>query len=179
MLIDSIFVNNFDKLLARGNIISDISDHFSQFCSTTSARDKEQQIKSVKMRDYSRFSADSFAKDLLEVDCDRVIANGANCPDKLFSTFYNKYNKIVNKHAPFKGMPNRKAKQLSKSWIPTAIKALIAVKSKLYASGDDSRYKYYRNQICSLIWLSKKRYYYEYFEHNVDNMKKKKNLGRN
>ena len=39
-LIDNIFVNNPDKLLARGNIISDISDHFSQFCITTSAKDK-------------------------------------------------------------------------------------------------------------------------------------------
>ena len=82
-LIDNIFVNNSDKLLASGNIISDISDHFSQFCNTTSARDKKQQIKSVKMRDYSKFSADSFAKDLLEVDWYRTIANGANCPDKL------------------------------------------------------------------------------------------------
>ena len=124
------------------------------------------------MRDYSKFSADSFAKDLLEVDWDRMIANGANCSDKLFSTFYNKYNKIVNKHAPFKRLSNRKAKQLSKPWITTGIKASIAVKNKLYASGDDSRYKYYRNKICSLIRLSKKRYYYEYFEHNVTNMKK-------
>ena len=101
-----------------------------------------------------------------------MIANGANCPDKLFSTFYNTYNKIVNKHAPFKRLSNRKAKQLSKPWITTGIKASTAVKSKLYASGDDSRYKYYRNKICSLIRLSKKRYYYQYFEHNVANMKK-------
>jgi len=107
------------------------------------------------MRGYSKFSADSFAKDLLEVDWDRMIANGANCPDKLFPTFYNKYNKIVIKHAPFKRMPNVKAKQLSKPWITTS----IADKSKLYASDDDSRYKYYRNKICTLIRLSKKRYY--------------------
>ena len=101
-----------------------------------------------------------------------MIANGVNCPDKLFSTFYNKYNKIVNKHASFKRMSNRKAKQLSKPWITTGIKVSIAVKSKLHASGDDSRYKYYRNKICSLIRLRKKRYYYDYFEHNVANIKK-------
>ena len=47
-----------------------------------------------------------------------------------------------------------KAKQLYKPWITTGIKVSIAVKSKLYASGDDSRYKYYRNKICSLIRLS-------------------------
>ena len=69
-------------------------------------------------------------------------------------------------------MSNRKIKQLSKPWITTGIKASIAIKCKLYASGDDSRYKYYRNKICSLIRLSKKRYYYKYFEHNVANMKK-------
>ena len=32
-LIDNIFVNNPEMVLVSGNIISDISDHFSQFCS--------------------------------------------------------------------------------------------------------------------------------------------------
>ena len=36
----TLIVNNPDQLLASGNIISDISDHFSQFCITTSAKDK-------------------------------------------------------------------------------------------------------------------------------------------
>ena len=31
-LIDNIFINNLDQVVASGNIISDISDHFSQFC---------------------------------------------------------------------------------------------------------------------------------------------------
>ena len=39
----TLIVNNPDQLLASGNIISDISDHFSQFCITTSAKDKLQQ----------------------------------------------------------------------------------------------------------------------------------------
>ena len=39
MLIDDTFVNSPDQL-SSGNIISDISDHFSQFCITTSAKDK-------------------------------------------------------------------------------------------------------------------------------------------
>ena len=76
-LIDNIFVNNPDKRLAIGNIISDISDHFSQFSNTSSAKDKTQKLKSVKMRDNSKFSADCFAKDLLEVNWDRMIASGA------------------------------------------------------------------------------------------------------
>ena len=62
----TLIVNNPDQLLASGNIISDISDHFSQFCITTSAKDKLQQVKNIKIRDYSRFSADRFNDELSE-----------------------------------------------------------------------------------------------------------------
>ena len=65
-LIDDTFVNNHDQLLASGDIISDISDHFSQFCITTSAKDKLQRVKNIKIRDYSRFSADRFNDELSE-----------------------------------------------------------------------------------------------------------------
>ena len=65
-LIDDTFVDNPDPLFASGNIISDISDHFSQFCITTSAKDKLQQVKNIKIRDYSRFSADRFNDELSE-----------------------------------------------------------------------------------------------------------------
>ena len=149
-LIDNIFVNNPDKLLASGNIISDISDHFSQFCITTSAKDNSQQFKNIEIRDYSKLSADRFNDELSEADWNPIITNGTNCANKLFSSFY-KYNTIVNKHAPMKKLSKRKAKQLSKPWITNGIKAAIKVKNKLYASGDKVRYKHYRNKICTLI----------------------------
>ena len=62
-LIDNIFVNNPEMVLVSGNIISDISDHFSQFCILTSA---VNQIKgeSRKVRDFSKFSSDSFTADI-------------------------------------------------------------------------------------------------------------------
>ena len=171
-LIDNIFVNNPDKLLASGNIISHISDHFSQFCITTSAKDKFRQVKNVKIRHYSRFSVDRFNDELSEIDWDQIIANGANCVNKLFSSFYNKYNTIVSKHAPMKTLSNRKAKQLSKPRITSGNRAAIKVKNKLYAFGDKVRYKQYRNKIYTLIRLSKRKYYDTFFENNMANMKK-------
>ena len=39
-LIDNIFVNNPAQVLISGNLITDVSDHFSQFCILTSTRDK-------------------------------------------------------------------------------------------------------------------------------------------
>ena len=50
-LIDNIFVNDPRRLLASGDIIFDISDHFSQFYITTSAKDRLQQVKNIKICD--------------------------------------------------------------------------------------------------------------------------------
>jgi hypothetical protein len=63
-LIDNIFINNPDKLLTSGNIISDVSDHFSQFCITIDAKDKTIKRNSAKIRDYTR---DSQLKSLIMI----------------------------------------------------------------------------------------------------------------
>ena len=109
------------------------------------------------MRDFSNFSAESLRDDVCQVSWNTLIENGGNDVDRLFSSFYNKLNKIVNKHAPMKVLSQRKAKQLSKPWITKGIKAsIIKVKIRLFTSGDNTRYNLYRNKICSLIRLSKR-----------------------
>ena len=65
-----------------------------------------------------------------------------------------------------------KAKQLPKPWMTKGIKTSIKVKNRLFTIGDNARYKLYRNKICSLIRLSKKNYYFDYFNDNIANMKK-------
>ena len=98
-LIDNIVVNNPTQIHLSGKIISDISDHFSQFCLIKAARDKYRG-HTTKIRDFSKFSADQFNEELSEVDWDSILINHATDPDKSFSTFYKKFNKIVNKNAP-------------------------------------------------------------------------------
>ena len=61
--------------------------------------------------------------------------------------------------------------------IINGIKVVINVKNKLYAFGDEVRYKQYRNKICTLIRVRKRKYYNTFFENNMANMKKK-NLAR-
>ena len=169
--IDNIFVNNPEQVSLSGNIISDISDHFSQFCLIKSVKASNISIKK-KVRDFSSFSAESFRDDVCQVSWNALTENGGNDVDKLFSSFYNKLNKIVNKHAPMKVLFQCKAKQLSKPWITKRIKTSIKVKNRLFTTGDNARYKLYRNKICSLIRLSKKNYYFDYFNDNIANMKK-------
>ena len=78
---------------------------------------------------------------------------------------------LTNK-SPRKNYLIAKQKRLSKPRITNGIKAAIKVKSKLYASGDEDRYKHYKSKICTLIRLSKRRYYDTFFENNMANMKK-------
>ena len=90
---------------------SPISDHFSQFCLTKSTK-ASNISKKKKVRDFSNFSAESFRDDVCQVRIpwNTLTENGGNDVDKLCSSFYNKLNKIVNKHAPMKVLSQRKAK---------------------------------------------------------------------
>jgi hypothetical protein len=46
--------------------------------------------------------------------------------------FYNKLNKLTNKHAPLKLISKRKIKQSAKPWITKGIKKSIKIKNKLF-----------------------------------------------
>ena len=171
-LIDNIFINNPDQVVTCGNIVSDISDHFSQFCVLKSVKDKVK-VNKFKVRNFSRFSAECFNTEVSQVDWKAIVEKNSCDVNNLFSSFYNKFNKLVNKHAPMKIISNRKAKQLSKPWITQGLRTSIKIKNKLYASGDVSKYKTYRNKICSLTRISKQQYYFNFFDSNLTNMKKK------
>ena len=170
-IIDNIFVNNPEQVLISGNLITDVSDHFSQFCILTSTRDKIKR-KQIKKRDLSHFNPDSLNSDLATIDWSCIIKTHTNNVDELFSTFYRNFNKIINKHAPIKTLSQRRIKQFSKPWITKGIRTSIKEKNRLYQIGDQEKYKYYRNKICSLTRLSKKHYYCAFFNKNLNNMKK-------
>ena len=115
------------------------------------------------MRDFSNFSSDGFNDE---------IVNDSRDVNSVFSTFYNKFNKLINKHAPMKTISKRKAKLLSKPWITRGLRISVEIKNKLYASGDMIQYKVYRNKFCFLIRLSKQKYYTKFFDDSLNNMEK-------
>ena len=76
-------------MLVSGNILSDISDHFSQFCFLSSVVDQPKENR--KVRDFSKFFSRSFIADFIPVDWDEIIARGTDDINKMFScSFYNK-----------------------------------------------------------------------------------------
>ena len=171
-LIDNIFTNKFSEYFASGNIVSDITDHFSQFCIFQSSILTSQPAK-ITSRDYSKYSEQRFLQDLSQLHWESLLS-GSDV-DKLFSTFYNKLNKLINKYAPLRSLSKRKIKRLSKPWITKGIRKSIRIKNELFFSGDRDKYKFYRNKILHLSRISKRTFYHNYFAQNVCNMK---GLGR-
>ena len=173
MLIDNIFTNSLDNLVLSGNIITDLSDHFSQFCIMNSTT-LTNRVYNFKVRDYSQFSETSFINDVQQIDWTTLLSSSEDDSSKQFSTFYNKLNKLAYKHAPLKNLSKRKTKAFAKPWITKGIKMAVRKKNALFKSNNFNKYKLYRNSIVTLTRASKKLYYQSYFNQNVSNMKKTK-----
>ena len=66
-------------------------------------------LQSTKMllRDFSNYSEAKFLNELSQLDLTGAVS-GLNDVNKSFSVFYNKLNKLLNRHAPFKPISKRK-----------------------------------------------------------------------
>ena len=100
-LIDNIFTNSLDNLVLSGNIITDlhVSDHFSQLCVMNSTM-STNRVYNFKVLYYSQFSETSFINDVQQTDWTTLLPSSEDNPSKLFSSFFNKLNQLVNKPAP-------------------------------------------------------------------------------
>ena len=97
-----------------------------------------------------------FLQELSDLTWDSTLS--AKDPSKSFSTFYNKLNKLLNKHTPLRTLSKRKSKQLAKPWITKGLRKAIHIKNELPYSGDRGRYKLYRNKVLLLSRISKSYY---------------------
>ena len=167
--IDKVFINNYDANVYSGNIVSDISDHYTQFCVCNAFGNKSKSMPpKVKLRDYSKFSESQFLNHLAQLNWKSVEGDDTNA---CFSVFYNKLDRVVNKYNPLKIVSKRKAKQLSKPWISRGIRISIRKKNERYYSGHMAKNKLYRNKILTLSRRSKKLYYHTFLETNMSNIK--------
>lgn len=128
------------------------------------------QILKSKHRNFSSFSEEAFINDLHQIEWDN--SSNTNDADKLFTSYFSKINKIMNKRAPLKTISRQKAKQMLQPWITTGILNSIRRKNQFYSSGENEKHKLYRNKITTLTRTSKKFYFRKFFMHNLNNTKK-------
>ena len=165
---NNIFISDLDDNISSGNKISDLTDHFCQFCIIESPGHLFNPQRSKRLvRDFSHYSETNFLNDLSQLHLSEVICSKTDV-NKSFTAFY----KLLNKHAPLKPLSKRNLKQLRKPWIIKGIRRSIKIKNSLYSSGDLLHYKLYRNKISTFTRLSKKTFFHKYFEENFTNIKK-------
>ena len=83
-LIDNIFVSNPEDVLLSGNIVSDITDHFSQVCLLSSSKEFHG-VKSKKARDFSSFSVDQFKTAISTINWINIIGKFGTDVNRAFS----------------------------------------------------------------------------------------------
>ena len=126
-IIDNIFTNNVSDLIQSGNILTDFSDHYSQFIMVE--RDiMDFKTISVFSRDYSKFSVDNFRDD---VSIQNFNAEFEDVNDQ-FNDFYFKIEGCINRHAPLKKLKPKEAKLQQKPWISKELIKMIKIRKRLF-----------------------------------------------
>ena len=97
---------------------------------------------------------------LHEVDWNRIVKNGTNCMNKLFSSFY-KFNAIVNKQTTMKKnhLIAKQGSYLNPGKLMELRRVLRLKINYMHLETRLLRCKHCRNKICTLVRVSKRRYY--------------------
>ena len=181
-LIDNIFINDLSCFSSGGNITSSISDHFSQFCLIDIFK-KSHSASNVKYsRDWRNFNRERFTYEIQNLSWDDVIPPEFDTNDSL-SSFYGKITDLLDEMAPIKRLTKKEQGLIERPWITFGIsisiksrdicyKEFLEEKDKTLKSLKFNIYKQKRNMITSLIRLSKKKFYSDFFIENQTNVKK-------
>ena len=86
---------------------------------------------------------------------------------------------MIDKRIPVKELSKKELKLKSKPWIPKAIRKSINIKNNIYkkflktkSSYYHAKFKLYRNKLNHILKISKRKYYNDYFVHNMKDTKK-------
>ena len=174
-IIDNIFTNDIEKNIKSGVIMTDFSDHYSQFVSMKKPKIDYKSITSYS-RDYSKFSAESFRDDVSIQN----FSNNLTDVNEQFNDFYFRLQGVVDRHAPVKKLTPKEVKMQQKPWITAELRKLIKKKNKLFKrkkrqpNNEDIRASYneLRNKVNRELDKAKKAHYTSYFKENNKNSKK-------
>ena len=159
-----------------GNIMTDLSDPFSQFASVKRDKIDFKKINGYR-RDFTRFSDENFRYDISLIN----FKNDYHDVNDKFSDFISKLEVCVEQHAPLKKLTSKQLKFESKPWITSEIQRMIKIRNKLFykkkkqPNNENNKrlYNLFRNRINRELKKSKKDFYCHYFEINKNSIKKK------
>ena len=110
-LIDNIFSNAMSPNCISGNITSSISDHLTQFLIVSNIFLNPPSSKSnIYERDWSKFDRENFILDYFLIDWDQTLGIDKSDIDKSFKYFLDRFNSLLDLHAPYKKISKYKLK---------------------------------------------------------------------
>jgi len=131
-LIDHMYTNNDSDDLQNFILVHDISDHYPLFISAGSINPKFHHKKTTR-RNLEFFQLEAFLTDLSEIMNEDITKNLYTIPvGNLFKIFIEKFESVLNKHAPLKELSRTEMKFRSKPWLTKGIMNSIKTKNALY-----------------------------------------------
>ena len=102
--------------------------------------------------------------------------------DQSFVSFLTKFNSILDLYAPLKKISKQKLKFRNKPWITLGLQKSISIKNHQLTKyiklkdvtlkyGAQIKYKQYRNLLFTQMKGSKKSYFTNYFQNNLNDLK--------
>ena len=182
-LIDNIFSNNLEFTRAiSGNLTVTISDHLPQILFVPGENVKVPRKANMYTRSKD-FDRENLVADFLNLEWDSILELNKADPNHSIDNLFTETNKIIDTYLPLKKVLNKDLKAQSKPWITKGIRKSMKRRDKLlklFIKSHDpakkellhTQYKALRNKIVSLMRVSKKTHFRNYFSENAKNIKK-------
>ena len=184
-VIDNILTDQVTEGMISGNLSIAISDHLPSFLLVPNENECRSPKQKIFRRDTKNFERENFILDFLGVNWDDVLQLGKKDVNISLSSFLDRFNGLLDKYMPLKKVNPKKLKSRNKPWVTNEILHKIKYKNKVFKNYSECKttqinlkntlyaeYKELKNEITSLIRISKKNYYTNYFTNNKKNLRK-------
>ena len=178
-LIDHVYTNcqamSTKRMLKAGNLITDFSDHLSNFLLIVSTANDVKLVGRPLIRIISPTNIKAFNSDLHKYQWDNLIGS-IDDPNEA----YNKYMKIIENHFEenFPLVRQSRRAYKDKKWMTTGLKKSSNKKHKLYLKwissknlNDEMKYKSYKDLYATLIKQAECSYYRAIFDNSSNDIK--------
>ena len=131
-LTDNIFSNIIEDGGISGNIVTTISDHYTQFLLLRNVNDKNPTKSEIYVQDFKKLNRNNLESDLINTNWDAILEVNNDNVDKSFESFVTTVNSIIAEHALLNKISLKKRKLIAKHWITKGILTSINNKNNAY-----------------------------------------------
>ena len=174
-LLDNIFSNGLSGTLKSGVLVTDVSDHYPVFASSSIRASECMDAKTITYRPFSESNRNAFREHILTLNWESVYE--CNDAQVAYDKFHSILSDVYNQHFPIKTRSATKSDL--NPWLTQGIRRSIKHKNKLYVKykyrpnyHNKMTYNRYKNILSRVITTAKKRYYQQLIIDNKNNPKR-------